>query len=306
MPTAAFAVLAALAIAVRVTYPRILERRERRRLPVGSDGIVPGGGAIDLPRENAPGVLLLHGCGDTPQVLAALAEYLYGRGLSVRAPLLSGHGCQLPALATASAAAWHEEVRRDFESMRATHDAVALVGLSMGAALAVKLASERDDIPALVLLVPYLAMPTAVRGMAATSALWGWTLPYFSSGGRQSIRDPAAAARALGRGILTPPALRALYEVMTQAVRALPLVRAPALVIHSAEDNRIPRASADQAFARLGSSEKKLAWIEGAAHVITVDFGYERVFELTADWLESHSTSRPTFGRGRPDSLRGP
>jgi len=143
-------------------------------------------------------------------------------------------------------------------------------------------------VDALVPLAPYLAMPPFVRGMARTSRAWGWLLPYFSSLGTRSIRDPAAAERALGHGILTPAALRALYDVVNDAVRALPHVTAPALVVQSREDNRIQPEPAEREFARLGSAQKKFIWTDGAAHVITVDFGHQRVFEMTTDWLEAH------------------
>jgi carboxylesterase len=292
---AVLAALAALAAGARAIYPRILERRERARLAVGPDGIVPGAATIHLQREKAPGALLLHGGGDTPQVLSQLAEFLHGRGFCVRAPLLPGHGRSLRDLATAGASLWHNEVRREFDAMRAKHGSVAVVGLSIGGALAIKLAAERD-IPALVLLAPYVAMPAAVRRLAATTALWGWLLPYFSSRNTRSIRDADAAARALGRGLLTPLTLRAFYDVVIAAADALPLVRAPALVIQSREDNRISRESAERAFERLGSREKKLVWIEGAGHVITVDFGRERVFQLTAEWLEMHRAQQPQAG----------
>lgn len=285
--------LAALAAGARAVYPRFLERRERQRLAVGPDGIIPGAAAIDLPRAGAPGVLLLHGGGDTPQVLSDLATYLHRRGYSVRVPLLSGHGRALPELAMASAAQWHDDARIALEGLRETHRSVALVGLSMGGALAIELAAERDDIAALVLLAPYLAMPAPLRRLATTTDLWGWLLPYFSSRGGKSIHDPAAAARTLGRGLWTPAALRAFSEVVARAAELLPRVNAPTLVIQSVQDNRISRESTQLAFERLGSTDKKLIWVEGAGHVITVDFGYERVFQLTGEWLEKHRRRSP-------------
>lgn len=283
----ALALLAAAALG-RATYPRLLERRVRRGRRFGPGGILLGAEGIDLPRKDAPGVLLLHGGGDTPQALGELAQYLYKRGFSVRAPLLTGHGRELAALATASAARWLEDARREFESMRATHERVSIVGLSMGGALAISMAAERDDVAALVLLAPYIDMPPIVRRLAETSGAWGWLVPYFSTRGAASIRDPAAASRALGHGFFTPAALRALYDVVNDATHALPTVTAPALVIQSREDNRIAPESAERGFARLGSSDKRFIWTNGAGHVITVDVGNQRVFELTADWLEKH------------------
>jgi carboxylesterase len=285
MLAAALSLLAVLVVGARAAYPRAFERRARRRRALGPDGIIVGAAPLDLPRKDAPGVLLLHGGGDTPQVLAGLARYLHGRGWSVRVPLLSGHGRNLSALSAVSSSEWHADVEREFESMRRQHQSVSIVGLSMGGALAVSLAARHSDITALVLLAPYLAMPQTVQRLAASSRLWGWILPYFTSAGGRSIHDPVAAAQGLGHGVLTPQVLRALLEVVSHAADALPDVGAPALVIQSREDNRISAADATAAFERLGSQDKQFVWVEGAGHVITVDYGRERVFDLTAKWL---------------------
>jgi carboxylesterase len=285
---AALVAVVALAIVARATYPRLVERRAERRRPLGSDGVVVGAATIDLPRAGAPGVLLLHGGGDTPQVLAGLANHLHERGFSVRVPLLSGHGRALSAFSTVRATQWHVDTRREYALMRTNHDWVAIVGLSMGGALAIALAAEEPTLPALVLLAPYASMPLMLRGAAVTSAWWGAAYPYFASRGSASVRDPAAAARGFGHGVFTPAALRALHDVVVDASRALPAVRAPALMIQSTEDNRISRKRGAHTFALLGSAEKQLVWVEGAGHVITVDFGYARVFELTTGWLEQH------------------
>jgi carboxylesterase len=297
------AVLGVLAaIAARAVYPKYLERRQAQRRVLGPDGIVVGAGTIDLPRAGAPGVLLLHGGGDTPQVMAALAEHLYRNGFAVRAPLLAGHGRALAELASITPEDWYRDAARELESMRAAHDWVALVGLSMGGSLAIRLASEHADIPAMVLLAPYIDMPDTVRRAARTTQLWGWLFPYVSARGRRSVLDPVAAAKSLGHGLVTPAFLRALDSVVKDAVRALPSVQTPTLVVQSREDNRIAAESAEHAFMRLGARDKQFVWTNGAAHVITVDYGRERVFELTQQWLERHGRRRSGGPRLKPTS----
>jgi carboxylesterase len=295
----ALALLGALVVGGRVVYPLLLERRARRLRPLGPDGIIVGAQAIELPRDDAPAVLLIHGGGDTPQVLAGLAEYLHGRGFSVSAPLLAGHGRSLAEYSGASSAAWYEEIEREYARLRAAHPTVFIVGLSMGGALALPLAVRQPEIPALALLAPYVDMPAALQRLATTSRLWGWMLPYLPSLGRGSIHDPAAAARGLGHRLITPGALRALHEVMTKAREALPEVSIPTLVVQSREDNRISTDSAQKAFDLLGSREKKLEWVDGAGHVITVDYGRERVFELVGEWLLSHRKDESPAHRAR-------
>jgi carboxylesterase len=278
----------------RAIYPRLLERRQSRRRRLGADGLIVGAGPIDLPASNAPGALLLHGAGDTPQVLEGLAHHLHRNGFAVRVPLLPGHGRELAALATASADLWYSSVAREFEQLRESHRHVVLVGLSMGGALAIRLAASYP-VDAMVLLAPYIDMNGFVRMMASTTSAWGWLLPYFSALGRRSIQDPSAAARTRGHGLLTPAALHALQDTMLAGASALPRVTAPTLVVQSRQDNRIRVESAERGFARLGATEKKLVWTNGAGHVISVDYGFQNVFDLTTDWLQSHV---PTAARG--------
>ena len=289
----ALAIIAAAAVG-RAVYPRLLERRQSRRRKVGSDGLVEGAAPIDLPAAGATAVLLIHGAGDTPQVLEALALHLHRQGFSARAPLLPGHGRDLSAMAATSADQWYADMVRELRELRHSHKHVTVVGLSMGGALAVRLAAEHP-VDSLVLLAPYIDMPPVLRTMATTSAWWGWLLPYFSTMGRRSIRDPEAQSRALGHGLLTPAALRALYDTMSAGADALPRVTAPTLVVQSRQDNRIPVESAERGFARLGATEKKLEWTNGAGHVISVDYGYQHVFDLTTEWLQTHV---PTGARG--------
>lgn len=285
------ALAAAIVAGARAVYPRWCEARAARDRPLGADGIVRGAGTIDVPRPGAPGVLLLHGGGDTPQVLALLAQGLSERGFAVRAPLLLGHGRALSALRDVSAEAWHDQVRHEYQDLRRRHEWVGVIGLSMGGALAIHLAAERPDIPALVLLAPYVETPPVVRLASIAAPVLSLVLPYVSTGGRRSVHDPGAAAAGLGHGMLTPAALRALALTADDSQKALPAVTCPTLYIQSREDNRITQKAAQQAFERLGAPEKRLVWVEGAGHVITVDFGHERVTALAAQWLSEHGAT---------------
>ncbi len=292
---AALAALAALAAGLRAGYPRVIEMRAARRRRLGPDGLVVGAAPITLHRPGAPAVLLLHGGGDTPQTLASLARFLHDRGYSVRVPLMRGHGRSVAALTSASADAWYDDAASELAALRRGHPWVALVGLSMGGAIAARVAAQAGTagVDALVLLAPYLDMPGHIQRLARATPYWRWLLPYFPSGGELSIHDPDAARSTLGHGILTPAALGAFYETMQAGAASLERVTAPSLYVQSREDNRIPVVSAERAFAALGSRDKKLVWLEGTGHVITVDFGHERVFALVAEWLDGHGGVSP-------------
>jgi carboxylesterase len=288
----ALAVLLVLASLVAMSRSRATARARNgvaSRLTLGPDGIVVGASTIDLPADGDRAVLLLHGFGDTPQTLGYLAAYIHSRGWGVRAPLLPGHGRTLDTFAASRATQWIDFARAELESLRGRYSTVAVVGLSMGGSLATILASEASDVQALVLLAPYLSMPTRLRRAAQAHHALGAIVPYLGGGGDRSIRDPVEVARNLAYGFLTPRLVFELSRVVEQARAAAPKVAIPTLVVQSRQDNRIPPDAAERSFALFAARDRRLMWTEGNGHIITVDYGRETIFTAVIDWLATHA-----------------
>ena len=286
--------LVLLASAVVIVRTRVATRARdavRARLTLGPNGIVAGAVPIDLPADGRQGVLLVHGFGDTPQTLQYLATYLHAQGWGVRAPLLPGHGRTLDEFAESRADEWVDCAREELALLRARYETVAIVGLSMGGSIATILAAEARDIRALVLLAPYLSMPTRLRRAAGMHIVLGALFPYLRGGGERSIRDPEEAARNLAYGFASPRLVFELGRIVDLARAAAPNVVAPTLVVQSRQDNRIPPDAAERAFERFTARDRRLLWTEGNGHIITVDYGRQAVFAAAADWLETHATS---------------
>lgn len=267
-------------------------RARFERMP---DGVIRGAAPVHRHGTNGSAVLLLHGGGDTPQTMGHLVEAFSALGYSVSAPLLPGHGRDLAAFDRSDANDWYGAVRKEFEAL-ADHDWVGVVGLSMGGALAARLAAETGRVDALVLASPYLSMPAGGSIMARTAPLWGFLFPAVKTASDKSVFDPSARAVSLGYGAFTPRTLRALRLTAVRGLAALPKVKAPTLVIQSTTDNRISTPATQRAFDRLGASDKRLEWIDGAGHVITVDFGWQKVVAGIVEWMEAHRTET-TEGR---------
>ena len=296
---AGVAVVAGLVLRARTR--RRIEREALVRLPLGSDGIVLGAGTIDLPGDPARGVLILHGFGDTPQTVAYLARHLHAAGWTVRAPLLPGHGRTLPEFARSRAEDWVAYARREYDDLRDRCGTVALVGLSMGGALATVTAAKTPDLPALVLLAPYVSMPTRLRNIASMFWAIDACVPYLRGrGGERSIHDPAERALSRSYGVVTGRLAFELSRVVKRARHALPRIAAPTLVIQSRHDNRIPEAAAGRAYALLAAPVREMLWLDACGHVITVDHERERVFEAVEGWLERYVGEAATSHRAVP------
>ncbi|MEO6527177.1 MAG: alpha/beta fold hydrolase [Gemmatimonadaceae bacterium] len=285
------AALVALAgyVALRTGVARRAERSYAVRRPPGDDGVVPGAEGFTLPGTNGRALLMLHGSGDTPQTLRYLAARLHDEGFTVRVPLLPGHGRGLRDFATVSAHAYLRTAEEELDRLRATSGWVGIVGLSMGGAIAVRLAARCEDVRALVLLAPYLTPTRSVAIVGRVWPFWSFVLPYLGGrGGTESIHDPVARDESYAYGVFPPRAVHALVETAAAARRALPAITAPTLVVNSREDNRIPRALAETASATLRAPTER-HWLTGCGHVITVDYCRDAVAALVLDFIARHA-----------------
>ena len=284
----AAAVIIGVAVILRVRSAR-LAADLASRLPTGVDGIIAGAQPITLAGSPDDAVLLLHGFGDTPRTLEYLARALADAGYSVHAPLLPGHGRTLDAFGHTRAKEWITAARDAYAGLRAVHRSVSVMGLSMGGALGIILAADEPELPALALVAPYVSMPRRARLVARLYRAWQLVTPVFRSGGQRSIVDPAEKARSLAYGLVTPRTLFELSRVVRRVQVSLPRIKAPTLVIHGVNDERVPREAAAREYARLGAPEKELVWEQEGGHVLTVDVGRERVIGLVVAWIARHA-----------------
>lgn len=272
----------------RARVARRFEAGDLARRPRDADGVVIGAGEIRLSHPAADrAVLVLHGFNDTPQSMHHLAVRLHTAGYTVHAPRLPGHGGSLRELAAeARASRWRAAVEQALTDLRRTHRTVFVCGQSMGGALTVELAVAHPDLPAIALLAPFIGLEPDMRrkiGFARFSPV-----PYFRSpGGERSIHDPVARRRALGPGIVTARALRALREVALHAERVIPTLLVPTLYVQSVHDNRVTEAAGLRHFKSINTPSKRQIWLHGSGHIISADYERELVADAVIGWFDA-------------------
>ena len=278
----------AIARAFRAESARRANAAYAARHVMRADGIAEGAESFTLRHAGAPALLLLHGSGDTPQTLRYLGGRLHAAGYTVHAPLLPGHGRSPEAFSRVEASQYAGAAEEAMDLLRREASWIGVVGLSMGGAIAARLAAEASDVRALVLLAPYVEPPAMVRWAARLSHAWGLVLPFVDGRGARSVRDPAAGAESRAYGVFSPRALRALVATADAGQRALPRVTVDTLVVNSREDIRIPLAIAERATARLGGRTER-HWVTGCGHVITVDYCRDEVVALVLAFLKARA-----------------
>ncbi|MFN8594072.1 MAG: alpha/beta fold hydrolase [Thermomicrobiales bacterium] len=100
--------------------------------------------------------LLIHGFLGTPREMRPLASALAEQNVTASGLLLPGFGSDLPRLRHIRAEDWLEATRREWKRVRQSSDYAALIGFSMGGAVALAVAADPALAPDhLILIAPH-------------------------------------------------------------------------------------------------------------------------------------------------------
>lgn len=218
------------------------------------------------------GVLLCHGFTGSPQSMLGWAQYLADAGLSVALPRLPGHGTDWRDANLTTWDDWYGCVDREYTTLTERCSEVFVMGLSMGGALALRLAQRHGSGVAGVVVVnpsvlsknpKLLALPVLHRFVPSLAAIGN------------DVRKPGVQELAYDR---TP--LRALESLRRAwpVVRAdLPRVTQPLLLLRSLVDHIVEAESSAEVLAKVSSADKTEIVLHDSYHVATLDHDAERI-----------------------------
>ncbi|GAA5042169.1 alpha/beta hydrolase [Streptomyces similanensis] len=220
------------------------------------------------------GVLLCHGFTGSPQSLRPWAEYLAERGLTVSLPLLPGHGTRWEDLRVTGWQDWYAEVDRELRALSERCARVFVAGLSMGGALALRLAAKHGDaIDGVMVVNP----ANKVHGLAAYALPVARHLVPTTKGIASDIAKEGAAELGYDRVPLhAAHSLRRFFRLLDGE---LPQVTQPLLVLRSPEDHVVPPADPARILGRVSSLDVTEVLLEHSYHVATLDHDADRIFE---------------------------
>ncbi|MEU9703276.1 alpha/beta fold hydrolase [Streptomyces sp. NPDC047981] len=220
------------------------------------------------------GVLLCHGFTGSPQSMRPWAEYLAERGLTVSVPLLPGHGTRWEDMQLTTWHDWYAEVDRELRDLLARCEQVFVFGLSMGGALALRLAAKHGDaVRGLVLVNP----GNKVHGLAAHALPVARHFVRSAPGIASDIAKEGAVEVGYDRVPLH--AAHSLRQFFRTVDAELPQVTQPVVVLHSPQDHVVPPADSARVLSRISSTDVKEILLEQSYHVATLDHDAERIFE---------------------------
>ncbi|HEY1103834.1 MAG TPA: alpha/beta fold hydrolase [Burkholderiaceae bacterium] len=269
------------------------------------------------------GVLLVHGLTGTPNEMRMLGKGLHRAGFTVYGMQLAGHcGTSQDLLAT-HRADWSASVRAAAARLRTRTDRLVVMGLSMGAVLALELAADEPD---------------GVAGVVALSTMFwhdGWSIPlytklaflmrpfrFFGIGRHKvfmeqppyGIKDEALRKRIVAQmhsgdsaaaGLPGNPwwSLIEMRALSAHVLRRLPAIRCPVLALHAQHDDVSSVANARVIAAKARHAPVEIILLADSYHMITIDRERRAVIAHAVAFAERTAPLQPTPAHpaNRPD-----
>jgi carboxylesterase len=213
------------------------------------------------------GALVLHGFTGTPATVRPLAEAFVAAGWSVESPRLPGHGTSLAEMSTTGWTDWVAEAERAYSVLAQRSERIVLVGLSMGASLALQLATTRPSVVGVVCVNPKVLSESPdtvidVRGLLEDGME---QLPGIGS----DIARPGVVELAYDATPLRP--LLSMWEGLSALEGRLGEAHMPLLIFTSAQDHVVPPVESDYLATQWGGPVERVA-LERSFHVATLDY----------------------------------
>lgn len=258
-------------------------------------------GAEPYHRDGGPvGVVLCHGLTGSPASMRPWAEHLAGGGLTVSVPRLPGHGTGWEDLAVTRWSDWYGELCRAVDRIDEQCEQVFVAGLSMGGTLTIRLAQERGDrLAGIVLVNPSLLSkdPRAAL-LPVVSRVW-----RSRAGIGGDIKKPHEAEPSYARTPLRAlDSLRQLWGVTRPQLARITL---PVLLFHSRVDHVVEPVNSQVFLDGIRSSDVTDRVLEDSYHVATMDNDAPAIFGGSLDWIRARSGIGPDTGAGARSAPQG-
>jgi carboxylesterase len=230
------------------------------------------------------GVLLIHGYTGSVAETRPMGDYFAARGLTVRCPLLPGHGTTAQDLTHIRWQAWAEEVESALRDLQGRCEAVFVGGLSLGSLLTLWLGAEHPEIKGLIPMAP--AVKVQNRLMPLTLGL-RYLFKYnpFGGMGDADLGDPQAIERIWCYDELPLWGAAEVYRLQQRVRQALPRIQQPVLIFQGRHDAQLDPQAAQIVYDQVGSADKTLVWLENSGHNLLADGEREAVWERSYEWL---------------------
>ncbi len=228
--------------------------------------------------DGSIGVLLSHGFTGSVMSIAPWAHAIAQRcDARVIAPRLAGHGTSWQDLATTQWTDWYADLEEAWHELAETCETVVVGGLSMGGALALRLA-QQHPVAGVMLVNPAIASRNRLLPLTGVLRHVVASQPGVVSDIRKE------GVEELGYDRLSVAAAWSMTKLWKQVRKDMSRLSAPVILFRSDVDHVVDDSSHETLLRALPSTE--VVPLHHSYHVATLDNDAELIFERSAQFVE--------------------
>lgn len=224
------------------------------------------------------GVLLSHGYTATTVEVRRLAKILHEKGYTVSGPLLPGHGTTPEDMNKHTWEDWAQAIERAYLQLMISCERIFVGGESMGALLALYIASEYEDIEGILAYAPALIAQTTTLDLIKLKI----GSLFISSLPKDSIDR---ADRWQGYPVHPLRGAQQLLKLQNEIRGRLPRIKQPILIMQGRHDTSVAPEVPDIIDREIGSTDKEIHWLENSCHVMLLDDELDKIVDLTLKFM---------------------
>lgn len=254
--------------------------------------ILKGGEPFYLP-GGPVACLLIHGFVSTPQEMRWLGDQLNAADFTVLGVRLSGHATKASDLFRTRWWDWIASIEDGYHILRENCERIAVVGMSLGGALALVSSTSLPFDCAVAISTPYQTIPyTQLSFLRTTFPILGFFQHLIRSLPKpppMDFLDQQAAKDHLTYSVFPTRAVLETDRLLTQMSQALPSLNLPVLVIHSGRDRGVPIDNAKKLIDAIGKHNVETLILEESGHVVLLEPERERAAEKIVNFIQTNS-----------------
>jgi len=233
------------------------------------------------------GALLIHGYTGSAAETRPMGQYLASHGLTIRCPLLPGHGTTPEDLTRIRWQAWAAEAEAALRELQDRCDTVFVGGLSLGSLLALWLGAGHPELAGLIPMAPAIKVQNRLLPL---SLVFRYLLKYSPTGeiGDEDLVDPEAHDRIWCYDRTPLWGAAEAYLLQRQVRKDLSSIRQPVLIFQGRNDATLVPEAAEIVYQDVASPDKTLVWLNHSGHNLLVDGERKSVWEQSYAWMMSH------------------
>jgi carboxylesterase len=174
---------------------------------------------------------------------------------------------------------WAAALEETYQHLASHCEQIFIGGESMGALLALQLASGHPEAVGLLIYAPALRIAPVKAVLARV--LW----PFVPYANKKHIEP---VDKWQGYRVNPVPALVQMLNLQREVKRHLPDICQPLLLIQGRLDTDIDLRGVETLYREIGSDQKELHWMENSRHVVILDDEFDRVAALTLKFIEKN------------------